>query len=165
MLETSVAAVLRKKGSSHVGAVDLHASVQEAARKMQQQGIGSVVAMDGERVCGLLSERECVRRILAEGRDPSATEVAAVMERRIIYVSPSLTAQSCFEIMTTYRVRHLVVADQGTLVGLISIGDVVKSLIADRDFMIEQLDSYIAGPVVQMVARAQHTHMPSAIPG
>ena len=144
MSSKTVQQLLVEKGT-HVSTVAPDASVYEALERMAADDIGALVVGTGGRLAGMLSERDYARKVILVGRASRDTLVRDVMTEEVITVGPADTVSRCMQIMTDHRVRHLPVMDGGELVGLVSIGDLVKTIIADQAFEIEQLQGYIAG--------------------
>lgn len=138
-----VSDILKTKGSTVV-ALAANVSVRAAATKLAQHGIGAVLVMNGERVLGILSERDIVRRLADEGGQVLETTIDTVMTRAIISCGLADTVDQVMEAMTARRIRHLPVIDGGRIVGIVSIGDVVKSVIDDARHEAEDLKRYIA---------------------
>lgn len=141
---STVADILAVKGSD-VLKVDREASVLEAIRSMVQANVGSVIVTEGDAIQGIFTERDYLRRIVLEGRTSQTTPVIEVTTERLVVVDPSRSTDECMTIMTQERIRHLPVIDQGKLVGIISIGDLVKYLSKEREAEIRYLTDYIAG--------------------
>ncbi|KEZ78254.1 CBS domain-containing protein [Salinisphaera hydrothermalis] len=141
---TTINDLLRDK-SSDIWTVGPDESVYDALQLMADKNIGAVLVMDSGRLVGLLSERDYARKLVLENRSSRETPVRDVMTQRVAYVSPSQEIEGCLALMTDKRFRHLPVMDNDKLVGLVSIGDLVKGVIADKEFMIEQLEQYITG--------------------
>lgn len=141
----SVSDILRAKGRT-VHTVQAHETVYEAVRKMVQHNIGALVVVgeDG-RLSGLITEREYLRRIVLEGRTSKTTAVGELMIHDVVHVSPDESLDRCMRFMTEHRVRHLPVVENGELVGLVSIGDVVKHESSQARSSIAQLTQYIQG--------------------
>jgi CBS domain-containing protein len=122
-------------------------SVLAAIKLMAERGIGALVVSDDENgdghVVGIVTERDYARKVILQGRSSRETPIAAIMTSPVICTYPERTAEECMAIMTEKRVRHLPVMDEDKLVGMISIGDLVKSIIDHQQFLIEQLESYI----------------------
>ncbi|MCU7946716.1 MAG: CBS domain-containing protein [Candidatus Thiodiazotropha sp. (ex Cardiolucina cf. quadrata)] len=135
--------LLQSKGFDVV-TIDLNASVFEALKLMAEKGIGSLVVLENGDVAGLFSERDYARNIILKGRTSKETRVEEIMTRHVIVVKPQQSVEECMAIMTEKRVRHLPVMQDEKLVGIISIGDLVKAIIEEQ-FVIEQLVSYING--------------------
>jgi CBS domain-containing protein len=144
MSSKTVQQLLADKGT-HVSTVEPDASVYEALERMAADDIGALVVRAGGRLVGMLSERDYARKVILLGRASRDTLVREVMTEEVVTVGPGDTVSRCMQIMTDHRVRHLPVIDGGELVGLVSIGDLVKTIIADQAFEIEQLQGYIAG--------------------
>lgn len=134
--------LLQKKGRQ-VWSVPPDATVFDALRLMADKGIGAVLVMDGERVVGILSERDYARKVALEGRTSRETPVREIMTPRVVYARADQTVEEAMAIMTEKRVRHLPVFQGDRLVGIVSIGDLVKEIISDQQFMIDQLINYI----------------------
>jgi len=145
-MTTSVRQVLEGKGST-THSLPPTATVQEALELMAKNNVGSVVIADGDCLLGMFTERDYARKCGLQGRAPKDTPVRETMTSNLLTVSPSQTIDDCMEMITDNRVRHLPVVEQGRLVGIISIGDVVKAVIADQQQTIQQLSSYIAGDI------------------
>lgn len=143
-MQRTVNNLLKEKGRD-VWTVGPQATVYSAIEMMAAKDVGALLVVDGERVVGMLSERDYTRKIILQSRSSKATRVEEIMARPVYYVSPERTVEECMALMTRHRFRHLPVLEEGKLVGLISIGDVVKSVIEERGILIEQLERYIAG--------------------
>jgi CBS domain-containing protein len=121
------------------------ASVLDAIRLMSDRGIGALVVMDGNKLAGILTERDYARKVILKGRASDATEVREIMTTDVITTTSSESVEKCMNIVTDKRIRHLPVVDEGRIVGMISIGDLVKAIISDQQQAIEQLEHYISG--------------------
>ncbi|GAA4330993.1 CBS domain-containing protein [Variovorax defluvii] len=142
----TVAEILKEKGSQAVHSIGPDASVFEAVALMAQKNIGALLVMEGDRIVGMLSERDYARKVVLMARSSKDTKLREIMTSSVIYVHPSQSTEECMAVMTENRVRHLpVLDDDGKLVGLVSIGDLVKGIISEQKFIIEQLHNYIAG--------------------
>ena len=119
--------------------------VNDAIRIMAEKNIGSLVVMEGETLKGIVTERQYARHVALNGAVSPATRVLDVMETTILYARPEQSVAECMAVMTNRRVRHLPILDDGQLVGIISIGDLVKSIISDQNFMIDQLEHFLHG--------------------
>ena len=139
-----VADLLRAKGSA-IYTISSDATVFEAIVEMVRQNVGSLVVVDGGIPVGILTERDYLREIAVKGRTSRNTEVREIMSREVIAVDKDRTLDECMAIMTERRIRHLPVVEGGAMVGLISIGDVVKRLSQDRKAEIKYLTDYITG--------------------
>lgn len=139
---TTVQQLLDEKGSD-VLTVRPDATVFEAIQAMADRDCGAVVVIDGDKPIGLFTERHYARKVFLQGRASPTTTVQDVMETDVLYARPQQTVEECMAMMTEKHVRHLPVLDDGGLAGIISIGDLVRSKIADQEFHIEQLEKYI----------------------
>jgi CBS domain-containing protein len=135
-------ALLERKGHEIVS-VGANVAVLEAAHIMADNGLGAVLVVDGGRVLGIFTERDVLRRVVAVGADASATKVADVMTSSVVTCLPDTTIDECAAIMTTKRIRHLPVADDKGLHGLISIGDLLAHRVAEQEDTIKYLNSYM----------------------
>lgn len=143
---TAVADILKSKASGAVYSITPTDSVLDALRLMADKGIGALLVMEGSEIAGIVTERDYARKIALLGRTSGATLVRDVMTRDVLFVGPTQTTQECMAVMTENRLRHLPVVDEGgNLLGLISIGDLVKDIISEQKFIIEQLEHYISG--------------------
>jgi len=140
----TVRKLLQIKGDK-VFSIHKDATVFEALEVMGEKGVGSVVVMDGDKMVGIFTERDHARRVGLLNREPGLVRMNEVMSSDIITVNPSQTVRECMQIMTESRVRHLPVYEEGKLVGLVSIGDVVRDLIEELEFFVNQLENYISG--------------------
>lgn len=136
--------LVRHKGS-RVYSVAPEASVLQALQLMAEHNIGAVLVMRGEKVVGILSERDCVRKLELSGRTAQATRVEEIMTGDVLYVEASQSLDECMAVMIDKNIRHLPVYENGTLLGLISIRDVLKEVVDYQQFMITQLEHYISG--------------------
>ena len=127
-----------------VFAVSPDASVLDAIRLMAEKGVGAVLAMQGPRLCGIVSERDYARKVVLQGRSSSNTPVRDIMTSNVVTVGPNHTVERCMQIVTEHRIRHLPVAEGDAIVGVISIGDLVKAVIEDQKVELDQLQRYIA---------------------
>jgi CBS domain-containing protein len=141
---STVRDMIRKKGSQ-IYAISPDATVFEALQKMAEYNTGALLVMRGETVDGILSERDCVRRLDLEGRTARQTKVSEIMTQRVIYVEASQPLEECMALMIDKNIRHLPVYDNGKLLGLISVRDVLKEVVDVQQFMISQLERYITG--------------------
>ena len=119
--------------------------VYDAIDLMAEKGIGALLVMDGQQLVGVVSERDYARKVILKGRSSHMTPVSDIMTREVITVSPHQSIEECMGIMTKERIRHLPVLEEGMVVGMVSIGDLVKSTMAEQQFVIEQLEDYIKG--------------------
>ncbi len=144
---TAVTEILKAKGSSGVSVFSIAptATVLEALQMMADKGVGALLVMEGESIAGILTERDYARKIALMGRTSVNTQVSDVMTRNVMYVHPTQTSEECMALMTDKRLRHLPVVDNGRLIGLVSIGDLVKDIMSQQQFVIQQLEHYISG--------------------
>jgi CBS domain-containing protein len=119
------------------------APVLEAIRSMAEHGVGALLVMQGDKLAGIVSERDYARKVILKGRSSSDTPVQQIMTAEVITVEPAQTTQQCMQIMTDRRVRHLPVVDGGRVLGMLSIGDLVRAVLAEQAQTIEQLENYI----------------------
>jgi len=119
--------------------------VLEAIEMMADHDVGSLLVMEGDQLVGIFTERHYARDVILKGKTSPKTAIREIMTSRVLVVGLDKTVDECMAIMTEKRVRHLPVMDEGKLIGVISIGDLVKSIIAEQKFTIEQLEHYIAG--------------------
>ena len=140
----TVKQVLDDKGYQ-VHSIAPEATVYEALEKMAEEGIGALAVLDAGELAGIVSERDYARKVVLTGRDSRETSVSDIMTRNVVCVSSNIRVDASMSIMTEKCVRHLVVRDDGKINGMISIGDVVKAVIDDQQFTIEQLEHYISG--------------------
>ncbi len=136
--------ILKVKGTD-VWCVEPDATVFDALQRMAEKEVGALVVTQGAQVVGLISEREYARKVVLEGRTSPTTLVKEIMISSVVYIHLDQPIEECMALMTEKRTRHLPVIEDGKLVGLISIGDIVKSIISDQQFIIEQLVRYISG--------------------
>jgi CBS domain-containing protein len=134
--------VLRSKGAD-VCTVNSGDSVFHALALMAERNIGALVIRDGENVVGIFSERDYARQVALKGRSSRDTLLKDVMTARVVFVRPDQSMEECMALMTDKRIRHLPVIDGGRLAGILSIGDVVKAVISEKEFLISQLENYI----------------------
>jgi CBS domain-containing protein len=151
-MEATVSQVLDVKGHS-VWHVSPQATVYEALKIMSDKGIGALVVMQEGKVIGIFSERDYARKIVLEGKSSKDTPVADVMTRTVFYVTPWRTVDECMALMTAERLRHLPVIEDGKVVGLVSIGDVVKAIISEQKFAIEELQAFVTEALKDRAAK------------
>lgn len=141
-MQMTVSQILDKKGRS-VWSVSPGTSVYDALKLMADKGIGALIVIDGDKTVGMFSERDYARKVVLKGRWSKETPVAEVMTEAVCYVPPWRTLDECMALMTDKRFRHLPVLEEGKLIGIVSIGDVVSAIIAEQEFAIRQLEAFV----------------------
>jgi CBS domain-containing protein len=136
--------LLHHKGGK-ICSIHPDATVFDAVATMAENDIGSLIVMDGEALIGLITERHYARNVVLKGKTSPATTVQEIMERHVITVRPEQSVEECMALMTDRRVRHLPVIEDKKIIGIVSIGDLVKSIIDGQKFVIDQLEHYISG--------------------
>jgi CBS domain-containing protein len=126
-----------------IWALPPHATVYEAIEQMAEKGVGALLVMEDDELVGIVSERDYARKVILKGKASRETEVREIMSYPVICVSPDLTVEQTMALMTERRVRHLPVVVDETVIGVISIGDVVRGIIEEKEFYIQQLTTYI----------------------
>ena len=142
---TTAADILKSKPNQAIFAIGPRASVYDALQLAADKGVGALLVMEDERVVGIVTERDYARKVALLSRSSKDTAVSEIMTTAVMYVHPRQTNAECMALMTDKRVRHLPVMDEGKLLGLISIGDLVKDIISEKEFIIQQLQHYITG--------------------
>ena len=141
----TVAELLRSKPARAIIKVAPELSVLEAIKVLASENIGAAVVLSGDRLAGIFSERDYTRKVVLKGRSSDSTRVEEIMTANVVVVSPRTKTRDCMALMTEKNIRHLPVVDEGRVVGMVSIRDIVSDIIADQDFTIEQLEHYISG--------------------
>ncbi len=134
--------VLDSKGRD-VLSIRPDASIYEAVTLMAERGVGALLVMEGDRLVGLVGERDCAWKVILEDRSPRETDVKQIMTKNILCVDLEQTVEGGMALMTDKRIRHLPVVNGDRVEGIVSIGDLVKAIIADQQFVIEQLEHYV----------------------
>lgn len=142
---TNVAQVIQHNADQQVFTISPDSTVLEAISVMADKGIGALVVTDGDRIVGILSERDYTRKIALMERSSYSTTVNEIMTSSVLTVTLSHTVEDCLQLITDRHLRHLPVVEQDKLVGLVSIGDLVKATMEDQKKMIQQLRQYISG--------------------
>ncbi len=140
----TVGEILDRKGHG-IWSVSPEDTVFDAIKMMSEKGVGALSVLKDGVLAGMLSERDYARQVILKGRTSKETKVKEIMTSQIYYTFPDQTADDCMIVMTERRIRHLPVLKDDELIGMISIGDLVKSIIAEQKFIIEQLEHYITG--------------------
>jgi CBS domain-containing protein len=135
--------ILKAKGSE-AHAVGPDTSVYDALKLMAEKNIGAVLVLEAGRPVGILSERDYARQVILKGKTSKDTPVRDIMTSRVVFVRPGQSVEDCMALMTDKRIRHLPVLEAGALIGIVSVGDVVKAVISEKQFRIEQLENYIS---------------------
>ena len=141
---TTVRQLLDQKGR-HIWSIHPDATVFDAVAKMAEKDVGSLLVMEGEELVGIITERHYARNVILKGKTSPATPVRDIMERHVVIAQSGQSVDQCMAVMSEERVRHLPVFEGRKLIGIVSIGDLVKSIIGDQEFMIVQLQHYING--------------------
>ena len=142
---TAVAQVLKSKPDQTIYTITHAALVFDAVKLMAEKNVGALIVIEGEKIVGLITERDYARKIVLMARSSKETPVGDIMTSQVMYVRPDQTSEECMALMTENRLRHLPVMDKGKLAGVVSIGDLVKDVISEQKFIIQQLEHYIAG--------------------
>ncbi|MPM61775.1 Hypoxic response protein 1 [bioreactor metagenome] len=143
---TTVAEVLKSKSMAQVYSVKPADTILSALKLMADKGIGALLVLDADgRIDGIFSERDYARKVVLLGRSSGDTPISEVMTRAVRFVQPQHSVEECMGLMTNNRIRHLPVVEDGRVVGLISIGDLVKNIMSHQQFLIEQMEQYITG--------------------
>lgn len=142
---TTVAEILRSKSSAQIYSVAPSDTILSALRLMADKGIGALLVMEDGQIAGIFTERDYARKVVLLGRSSGDTPVREVMTRAVRFVRSTQSTDHCMALMTENRLRHLPVVDDGEVVGLVSIGDLVKNIISHQQFLIEQMEQYITG--------------------
>ncbi|HXG51351.1 MAG TPA: CBS domain-containing protein [candidate division Zixibacteria bacterium] len=136
--------ILAAKGSQ-VWWLPPTATVYDAVALMAEKEVGALLVLEESKLVGIISERDYARKVILQGRSSKETLVKDIMTARVAYAEPDQSIEECMALMTDKRIRHLPVMEQGKVCGIISIGDLVKAIIADQQFIIQQLERYITG--------------------
>lgn len=141
----TVAELLKAKPARALVKVGPELSVLDAIKILASENVGAALVMSGERLAGIFSERDYTRKVILKGRSSDSTRVEEIMTANVVVVNPRTKTRDCMAIMTEKNIRHLPVVDEGRVIGMVSIRDIVSDIIADQDFTIEQLEHYISG--------------------
>jgi len=140
----TVTQILKAKGNE-TWTIEPQVTVYDALKLMAEKKIGALVVVEAGKVVGIFSERDYARKVILKDRSSKDTPVRMIMTERVVAVTPATTVEVCMELMTGEHIRHLPVLDGDHLVGVISIGDVVKAIMAEQEYLIEHLENYIVG--------------------
>ena len=136
--------ILQQKGRN-VWTIDPNTTVFDALAKMAEKDVGSLVVMDREKLIGIITERHYSRNVILKGKTSPTTLVRDIMERNVVQVRPDHSVELCMTLMTERRVRHLPVLEGDKVIGIVSIGDLLKSIISKQKFVVDELEHYIHG--------------------
>lgn len=140
----TVREILQKKGPA-VWSISADATVFDALQLMSQKEVGALLVVKDNELVGIMSERDYARKVILQGKFSKDTKVEEIMSSKVLYVHPSMSTEECMALMINKRIRHLPVLEDNSLSGIISIGDVVKGIIDEKEFVIDQLVHYITG--------------------
>ncbi len=143
-MDTTVRQLINKKGNE-VWSIQADATIFEALELMSDKGVGALIVFDQNQLAGIFSERDYARKVILKGKSSHDTRISEIMTRQVICVRPEQTMTDCMALMTDKHIRHLPVLEGDKVIGVISIGDVVKEIISAQEFLIEQMENYITG--------------------
>ncbi|WP_211462218.1 CBS domain-containing protein [Collimonas silvisoli] len=141
----TVAQILKTKQNQAVYTISPADKVLDAVKMMADKSVGALLVTEQEKIVGIVTERDYARKMILMGRSSTDTFVRDIMTSSVMYVRPDDTNEQCMALMTENRLRHLPILDDGKLIGIISIGDLVKDIISEQQFIIQQLEHYIMG--------------------
>jgi len=143
-MQTTVRQLINRKGNK-IWSTQSDAKVFAALELMAEKGIGALLVFDGDELVGIFSERDYARKVILKGKSSHSTAVSEIMTKNVICVRPDQSMNDCMALMTDKHIRHLPVLEDDKIIGVISIGDVVKEIISEQEFVIGQLENYITG--------------------
>jgi len=143
-MNTSVKILLQRKGDE-IWSTTADATVYEALQYMAEKDVGALLVFEGGKLCGIFSERDYARKVILLGKSSHDTHVNEIMTKDVVFIKSSQTVADCMALMTDKRIRHLPVLEGDDVIGVITIGDVVKEIISEQEFVIEQMENYITG--------------------
>jgi CBS domain-containing protein len=141
---THIEQILRRKGTA-CWSVTPDTMVYEALALMAEKDVGALLVLEGRALAGIISERDYARKVILRGKSSLGTPVREIMTPAVVTVTPQHTVEACMALVTAKRIRHLPVVSAGEVVGVVSIGDLVKAALDEKDFLIKQLETYITG--------------------
>jgi len=139
-----VSDILNSKGND-IWSVNPDDTIFDSLRLMAEKEIGALLVMDGDKLVGIVTERDYARKVILEGKSSRTTAVAEIMTRKVLCVAPQRTVEECMALMTDKRARHLPVVENKRVIGVLSIGDLVKAILSEQQMLIDQLQHYISG--------------------
>ena len=141
-MKNLVSQILKAKGNK-IWSIAPHETAYKALQLMSEKDLGALVVIDNGKVVGVFTERDYARKVILKGKSSKTTNVSELMTKEVLYVDPETSVEDCMVLMTEKHVRHLPVMEKKQLVGVVTVGDVVKQLIADQKFKIQELERYI----------------------
>jgi CBS domain-containing protein len=143
-MDTTVRQLIHRKGTE-IWATQPDSTILDALTLMAEKGIGALLVFEGSQLVGIFSERDYARKVILKGKSSQETTVSEIMTKKVVFIQPHQTMKDCLALMTDKRIRHLPVMEGNVVIGIISIGDVVKEIISEQEFVIDQLENYIGG--------------------
>lgn len=143
-MSITVKQLIDKKGNE-IHAISPDATVFDAIKLMSERGVGALLVMQDGRLTGVISERDYTRKIILKGRSSSSTTVQEIMTSNIITLTPDNNVDQCMALMNENQIRHLPIVEDGRVIGVVTIMDVIKNILSEKEFIIEQMEQYIAG--------------------
>ncbi len=140
----TIGQLLQSKGKD-IWSISPHATVFEALSIMANKDIGALLVIDNEKLVGIFSERDYAQKVILKGKSSKETNVGDLMTRDVFYIDPQNTLHECMAVMTANHIRHMPVLENNRLIGMVTLGDVVKQIISNQEFTIRELEKYISG--------------------
>jgi CBS domain-containing protein len=141
---TTLRSILEVKGNS-IWSVSPDSTVYDTIKMMAEKNVGALLVLDGDKLSGIISERDYARKVILKGKSSKETRVSEIMTSSVVTIGPEQSIEDCMALMTAKRIRHLPVLESNKLLGVISIGDVIKAIISEQEYTIKQLENYITG--------------------